>query len=132
METLMPREYYGWARRKVCEANIMLSRYSADAKDGNGLLVSSLAGARDALMYLQSGSPRGPYDVHILRASGQVSSEYERLLSYIDRVMEMVGSLDQKSPMLYSLTASLVSTVEDLVQAAGVLWDLEEPGSTKR
>ncbi len=129
MEVLISSESYGWARRKVSEANIILSRYPGEARDGNALLVSSLAGAREALMYLQTGSPRGSYDVHLLRAIGQISSDYERLLSYIDGTIEIAGRLEERSTTLYSLASALVSTVSDLVDAAGDLWDLEKTKS---
>lgn len=129
MEVIISSESYGWARRKVGEANIILSHYQGEARDGNALLVSSLAGAREALMYLQTGSPRGSYDVHMLRAGGQISSDYERLLSYIDGAIEMAGRFEERSATLYSLASALVSTVSDLVDAAGNLWDLEKLGS---
>ena len=126
MEVLVSSESYGWARRKVGEANILLSRYPGEARDGNALLVSSLAGAREALMYLQTGSPRGSYDVLLLRAGGQISSDYERLLSYIDGAIEVAGRFEERSTTLYNLVSALVSTVSDLVDAAGDLWGLEK------
>jgi hypothetical protein len=129
MEVLVSSESYGWARRKVGEANIILSHYPDEARDGNALLVSSLAGAREALMYLQTGSPRESYDIHILRAGGQISSDYERLLSYIDGTIEIAGRFEERSTALYGLVSALVSTVSDLVDAAGDLWSLEKPKS---
>ncbi len=129
MEVLVSSESYGWAKRKVGEANIILSHYLSEERDGNALLVSSLAGAREALMYIQTGSPRESYDVHLLRSGGQISSEYERLLSYIDGAIEVAERFEERSTTLYSLAFALVSTVGDLVDAAGNLWGLENPKS---
>jgi hypothetical protein len=127
MDVLMPSESYGWARRKIREANVMLAKYPTAVADGNSLLISSLSGAREALMYLHTGSPRGSSEVYMLRASGQVLSEYERLLAYIDGVIEVAGKVDGRSSALYNLASALVSTVSDLVNAAGDLWGLEKP-----
>jgi len=127
MEVLMPSESYGWAKRKVEEASMVLARYPTSVTDGNLLLVSSLSEAREALMYLQTGSPRGSSEVYMLRAGGQILSEYERLLAYIDGAIEMAGKMDGRSPKLYNVTSALVSTVNDLVSAAGDLWGLERP-----
>lgn len=127
MEVLMPSESYGWAKRKVAEASMVLARYPTSVTDGNSLLISSLSGAREALMYLETGSPRGSSEVYMLRAAGQVLSEYERLLAYIDGVIDMARRMNGRSPALYDATSALVSTVNDLVSAAGDLWDLERP-----
>jgi len=130
MEVLVPSESYGWARRKIREANMTLSRYQSDQRDGNALLVASLAGAREALMYLQSGSPRGPYDAYLVVAGGQIFSEYKALLSYIDMAIDMSGRARGNSASLYNLTHAIVSTVNELVDAAGSIWKLEAPSKS--